>query len=110
MAYDCLKKSSSVKQAKQYLEILYLAASERESEVDNALRILFDKGEPISVNAIKLLLDKNNNENQAEEWLQEVLVKDVDLSDYDQLLSISIATGNSNDSSRHSIPEVNYEQ
>lgn len=93
MAYDYLKKSSSVKQAKEYLEILYLAASEGESEVDSALRILFDRGEPISVSAIKSLLDldKNNNENQAKGWFQEVLIKDVDLSDYDQLLSISIA-------------------
>lgn len=89
MAYDCLKKSSSVKQAREYLEILYLAATETESEVDNVLRILFDRGEPISVDRVKSLLNKNKNENQAEEWFQQVLVKDVDLSDYDQLLSLS---------------------
>jgi hypothetical protein len=91
MAYDYLnsKTNSPVKQAREYLEILYLAANETESQVDNVLRILFDRGEPISVDTVKMLLKKNKNENQAEEWFQQILVKDVDLSNYDQLLSSS---------------------
>lgn len=87
MAYDCLKTNSPSKQAREYLEILHLAAVEMESEVDNVLRILLDRGDPLSVDTVRLLLDKNKHENQAEEWFQQVLVKKVDLSDYDQLLS-----------------------
>lgn len=86
MSYDCLKTNSPAKQAREYLEILHLAAVETESEVDHALRELLGGGEPLSVDRVKWLLAKKKNENQGEEWYQEVSVKIVDLSDYDQLL------------------------
>jgi hypothetical protein len=61
--------------------------------VDNVLRLLFDRGESISADRVRSLLDKNknNSDNQAVEWFHQVLVKDVDLSDYDQLLSLSLS-------------------
>jgi hypothetical protein len=87
MAYDWLKQNHPAKASKEYLQILYLAAKGIESEVEHALRTLFYKGEIISSDAVKVLL----NSQQAEgSWLvQDVCVKDVDLSDYDELLFVS---------------------
>jgi len=87
MAYDWLKEKHPAKASKEYLQILYLAAKETESEVEHALRTLFSKGEGISCDAVKSLL----NSHQVEGFVSvpDVCVKDVDLSDYDDLLLVS---------------------
>ncbi len=87
MAYDWLKEKNPGKSSKEYLQILYLAAKETESGVKHALLTLFAQGEIISSDAVKALL----NGQQAElSWVQNVCVKDVDLSDYDELLCVLV--------------------
>lgn len=84
MAYDALKLTNPGNASKQYLEILYLASKEMESRVDNALRILFDKGERISVYAVMDIL----NDSEPLKWsTSNVTVRNVNLCAYDQLLS-----------------------
>ena len=85
MAYDQLRKNQPGKSAKGYLEILHLAATELEVEVDNALRTLFDRGEVISVDSVKAILAEQEGGDKS--WFQHIRVNDVDLSLFDQLLS-----------------------
>ncbi|MDQ1352216.1 MAG: hypothetical protein QG657_2522 [Acidobacteriota bacterium] len=86
MAYDQLRENHPGKCSKEYLRILSLAASELEVEVDNALRILFDRGQAISMDAVKAILEEK--ENQDKLWYQTLSVSGVDLSLFDQLLSL----------------------
>lgn len=85
MAYDNLKAKHPTKAAKEYLRILYLAAKEMESDVDNALGLLLDRGDFISVEAVERLLEERN-QGQGQWPLQDVFVRDTDLSLYDKLL------------------------
>jgi hypothetical protein len=57
IAYDELKRHHAVtKASKEYLLILKLAAKENESAVDDALRFLFDRNRPISVETVERLV------------------------------------------------------
>jgi hypothetical protein len=82
MAYDYLRENRAGKAAKEYLKILYLAARETESGVDKALRWLFENGRPISPEAVKEMLETDNDLDPH----QEVNVEEVSLSQYDELL------------------------
>lgn len=83
MAYDSLKKRHALRvAARQYLNILYLAARESETAVDNALRVLIDKNMPISDERVKVLVYSNEPVPTA----TEIHIPDVDLTCYDQLL------------------------
>jgi hypothetical protein len=54
MAYDVLREAhSSQKASKQYLKILYLAARENESAVDEALRVLLGREEAITAESVE---------------------------------------------------------
>lgn len=53
MTYDVLKEKSPHKSDKEYVKILHCAASESETRVDDALRMLFDNGSFISFEAVK---------------------------------------------------------
>jgi transposase len=86
IAYDSLKSQNPIKADKEYLEILYLAAIETETGVNQALRLLLEKGSPIIAETVKLLLEEQKK-NQFCVWHQDILVKEVDLVGYDQLLS-----------------------
>ena len=83
IAYDSLKKRYTAKSAvKQYLDILYLAAKESETAVDNALRVLIDKNIDICKSQVKDLI-------QLREPIigpDDIHISEVDLSCYDQLL------------------------
>ena len=81
-AYDVLKDQRPSRAAKEYLEILHLAARESESEVDEALRFLLDKPEPLSSEAVACFV----REGRRLPAVTDVLVIDVNLSLYDQLL------------------------
>ncbi len=83
IAYDNLKKRHAHSIAvKQYLNILYLAAHESETGVDDALRSLIDQGMEISYELIeKLVLS-----NEPIPMVTEILISPVDLTCYDQLL------------------------
>ncbi len=103
MAYDQLRKTQPGKCSKKYLQILHLAATELEADVDNALRILFDRGEPITVEAVKAILEENEGHDKY--WYQNISIKEVDLSVFDQLLSSPVL---SDPSSPH-LGEMNHE-
>lgn len=94
MAYDYLWEKNPGKAAREYLEILHLAARETESGVDKALRWLFENEIPVSLEVVKEMLETDNDLNPH----QEVNVDEVSLSQYDELLR-----GWEN-------PEVAYEQ
>lgn len=80
MAYDYLKDHQS-RAAKEYLKILNLAAKESESGVDDALRWLMDQDQPISFDAVEVILMTN----QSIPEVTEVEIDEVDLSLYDTL-------------------------
>lgn len=83
IAYDSLKKRHALSIAtKQYLNILYLAAHESETGVDDALRALMDQDIQISDELVKKLLLSNEPIPSG----TETQVSLVDLSCYDQLL------------------------
>jgi hypothetical protein len=83
MAYDSLRgRLSSRGASREYLGILYLAARGSEGAVDDALRLLIDRGEQITVEAVKARLDSSESVAPA----TDVTVRVVRLDDYDELL------------------------
>jgi hypothetical protein len=83
MAYDSLKKRHALRvAARQYLNILYLAARESETAVDDALRVLIEKNLPISEERVKMLV----HSNEPVPTVTEIHIPAVDLTCYDQLL------------------------
>jgi hypothetical protein len=85
MAYDYLVSKNPRSASKEYLQILNLAAKESEIDVDDALRVLFEKELEISSDSILLYL-KSLGELSAPSATA-VMVSEVDLENYDQLLS-----------------------
>jgi transposase len=83
MAYDFFKKYVPRKASSEYTQVLYLAATETEEGVDNALRTLFDKNEIISASAVISILDSRDATIPA----TDVTIDAVNLSHYDELLS-----------------------
>lgn len=82
MAYDYLNRISQPKAAKEYLQILYLAAKENEAAVDVALEYLFEKGLPISCETVRELVQSDRKLERS----KDVVIDSVDLSVYDHLL------------------------
>ncbi len=82
MAYDYLKEHNQSRAAKEYLKILDLAAKQSESGVDDALRWLMDQDQPISFDAVEMILMTN----QSIPEVTEVEIDEVELSLYDTLL------------------------
>ena len=82
MAYDALKKQPLMQANKEYLKILHLASQETESGVEDALRMLLDSRQAVSVRAVKDLLKSG----QKVPPTHEVEVSEVNLSNYDALL------------------------
>ena len=83
MAYDFLFETGSSTSAKRYLQILELAAREGESRVNEALRVLLDRGAPIGCMEVEYLL-KAADQNPA---VTDVTVAPVDLTQFDTLFS-----------------------
>ncbi len=83
MAYDELRKIMPARANKEYLKILYLAARETETGVDEALRILFKKEQPVSLDAVKDILKSSDKIAP----YQDVNIEEIDLCYYDKLLS-----------------------
>jgi hypothetical protein len=81
MAYDALRQSHGERGHKEYLGILYLAARQSETAVDEALRTLFDSDRAVTRSAVEELV------HRAEEVpaVTDVTVEDVDLLDFDDL-------------------------
>jgi hypothetical protein len=82
MAYDHLKDHDQSRAAREYLKILDLAAKQSQSGVDDALRWLMDQDQPISFEAVEVILMTN----QSIPEVTEVEIDAVDLSLYDSLL------------------------
>jgi hypothetical protein len=83
IAYDDLKQRHSPKiAAKQYLNILYLAARESETAVDDVLRMMIDKNVRICDEQVEALVRCR----QPVAVATEVCIEAVDLTCYDQLL------------------------
>ena len=82
MAYDGLRRRHPSRAAKEYLEILHLAARENEAAVDEALRTLLDKELPISFEAVERILNCEGRRP----WPAQIVVAEVDLAAYDALL------------------------
>ena len=83
IAYDDLKKRhSQLQAAKQYLNILYLAAKESETAVDAVLRMMIDKDVAILDKQVEALVQSG----EPVPVVTEVLIPAVDLTRYDQLL------------------------
>jgi hypothetical protein len=81
MAYDALRESQPERGHKEYLGILYLAARQSETAVDEALRTLLASDRPVTRAAVEELV------HRAEEVpaVTDVTVEDVDLLDFDEL-------------------------
>jgi hypothetical protein len=81
MAYDALREAQGERGTKEYLGILYLAARQSETAVDEALRTLLASDRPVSGTAVEELV------HRAEEVpaVTEVIVEEVDLLGFDEL-------------------------
>jgi hypothetical protein len=82
MAYDALKSQCPCRAHKEYLGILYLAARETETGVDDALRTLLEQDAAISVEAVEALLDAQHPIVQP----TDVGIEHIDAGQYDLLL------------------------
>jgi transposase len=82
MAYDALKETRPSRAAKEYLEILHLAAHESETGVDDALRAVFDAEAEISADVVKMILASKTPVLEA----TRVEVHEIPLQSYDELL------------------------
>ena len=83
ITYDVLKGQSPARGHKEYLKILQLAARETEVGVDDALRVLLGNEEPLTAQAVEVLVRSSQNIPP----VTDVAVAPVDLTSYDQLLS-----------------------
>jgi hypothetical protein len=82
MAYDELRRQHPSRAAKEYLEILHLAARDNEAAVDNALRTLLGKELPIRLEAVERIVGNPGEIS----WPVQIAVAEVDLAAYDALL------------------------
>lgn len=86
IAYDSLKKHHTLPMAaKEYLQILYLAARGNESAVDEALRALIDNGTEPNSAQIEAMMESK----LAPQAVTDVRIEAVDLASYDMLLEVS---------------------
>lgn len=88
MAYDVLKETRPARAAKEYLEILQLAAHESETGVDDALRAAFDAEAKISAGVVKMILASKTPVLEA----TRVEVHEIPLQSYDELLGVWMET------------------
>jgi hypothetical protein len=81
MAYDALRETQGERGSKEYLGILYLAARQSETAVDEALRTLLASDQAVTRAAVEELIQR------AEEVpaITAVTVEEVDLSGFDDL-------------------------
>ncbi len=84
MAYDHLKHSNPLRANKEYVKILYLAATEGENITEAAIRYLFSQGEPISAEGVQRIVVEKRKIPSA----TEITIDDVSLGAYDELLGV----------------------
>jgi hypothetical protein len=81
MAYDALRESQPERGHKEYLGILYLAARQSETAVDEALRMLLASDQPVTRAAVEELVQRAEKVPA----VTEVIVEEVNLLDFDDL-------------------------
>jgi hypothetical protein len=81
MAYDALREATPNVAAREYLQILELAARENESLVDDALRMLLEEDRPITFQAVKDWVERRETARP----VTEVEVELTNLSSFDAL-------------------------
>jgi len=82
MAYDLLEEAMPDRAAKEYLNILHLAAVENETAVDDALRVLVDTDQAVSFEMVEAMVARRT----ALPSPTEIAVDPVALEAYDDLL------------------------
>ena len=86
IAYDSLKVRLGDNAGKEYLKILRLAFVESEARVEKAIQDITGRGEAISLEAVESLVKNMGNGTIT----PEVVVEDVNLSEYDALLCSTV--------------------
>jgi hypothetical protein len=81
MAYDALREAQPERGHKEYLAILYLAARQSETAVDEALRALLDNDQSVTREAVEELVHRA----EAVPAVTDVTVEEVDLLGFDDL-------------------------
>jgi hypothetical protein len=81
MAYDALRESQPERGVKEYLGILYLAARESETAVDEALRTLLMSDRSVTRRAVEELVERAEKVPA----VTDVIVEEVNLLDFDAL-------------------------
>ena len=81
IAYDALKAADPLRGHKQYLAILHLAARENQTAVDECLRRMIDRQEPISAEAVAAIVSAEPDPCPP----RDARVDPVDLDQYDLL-------------------------
>jgi hypothetical protein len=83
MAYDALREAQPKRGHKEYLGILYLAARQSETAVDEALRTLLASDRPVSRAAVEELVHRSEEVPA----VTDVTIGEVDLLGFDDLLT-----------------------
>ena len=81
MAYDALRESQPERGVKEYLGILYMAAHQSETAVDEALRTLLMSDRSVTRDAVKELVERAEKVPA----ITDVTVEEVNLLDFDDL-------------------------
>ncbi len=90
MAYDSLRRENPLRANREYVGLLYLAARESETAVNEALRRLLEEEGAISLEAVRRIVQAGQKLDPA----AEVNVQAVDLSHYDELLdAVEVSDG-----------------
>jgi transposase len=85
MAYDELREHSPTRASKEYLKILHLAAKEGEEHIESALMYLLGQEEKLNAEAVERIVKSGQQTSSPSPT--EVVVDEVDLTVYDELLS-----------------------
>jgi len=86
MAYDYLKSHNPLHANKEYLKILYLAARESESGVDDALRYFFNREENLTAQKVEALIQSN----RLIPSVTDIVIDKINLAGYDELLDAPV--------------------
>jgi hypothetical protein len=86
MTYDWLLEKNKSKASKEYLKILHLAATVSQTDVETSLRVLVNGNKTISVENIKDLIQRENQNSRQESFNISVNISMPDLTEYDSLL------------------------
>ncbi len=87
MAYDTLRETSASRADRQYVRILQLAATDGEDAVNEALRVLIERGSPMTLEAVQDLVAHSHQVPVP----TEVTVDPVDLGVFDELYTEVVA-------------------